>query len=433
VHSTRRPDAGRATASGDDHWTERAQALLAPVLHAAALDGVDMAAVLRWVDRHEAAPALAILDREGAASAGDLLAGIAATDQREQSGIWSTASGVLSAYRSDTALATTRGPAFDASSFCAEDATLYICTAGRRQRTLAPLVVGILSDVRSAAYDAAAGRLLSGFTGSAEVVPVAPEHAAEPDRRAPGVHNVSRVPGVINVPTGYAPDRAASAPVLFALDEVANIAPIPDLPSMVSEGGGQGVLMLACLQDLSQARERWGRAADGFLSLFATTVVLPGIGDIATLEALSALAGEEDAPERSISVAAPARGSRAGALLGRVALGRRGSGRDDARMTMSTRRRRRLPVDVVSRGRPGAALTVGQHNRMGWVRLTPWFAEEPWRAILTAERDGPLLAPPSDRRGAEARDPDLSVGPPGLSGPERSDTGPRDEGPGLER
>ena len=82
---------------------------------------------------------------------------------------------------------------------------------------------------------------------------------------------------------------SGAAPVVLALDEVANIAPIPDLPAMVSEGGGQGLLTLACLQDLSQARGRWGSAAEGFLSLFGTTVVLPGIGDVRTLEALSAL------------------------------------------------------------------------------------------------------------------------------------------------
>ena len=42
--------------------------------------------------------------------------------------------------------------------------------------------------------------------------------------------------------------------MLFALDEVANIAPLDELPQIASEGGGQGLLLLAALQDLSQAR-----------------------------------------------------------------------------------------------------------------------------------------------------------------------------------
>jgi len=53
--------------------------------------------------------------------------------------------------------------------------------------------------------------------------------------------------------------------MLFALDEVANIAPL-ELPQIASEGGGQGLMLLAALQDLSQARARWGAQADGFLT-----------------------------------------------------------------------------------------------------------------------------------------------------------------------
>ena len=49
-------------------------------------------------------------------------------------------------------------------------------------------------------------------------------------------------------------------------------------------------------------------------------------------------------------------------------------------MTTSTVMRRRLPVDVVARGEAGMALVVDERNRMGWVRLTPWFATEPWRS-----------------------------------------------------
>ncbi len=353
---TTRPAAGRdGTSPGADHWTERAEALLAPALHAAALDDASLETVLSWVDRRNAATALGILDRNGAARPGDLLAGIAATDPREQSGIWSTASGVLAAYRSETALATTVSPDFDAGAFCDSSATLYICATGRHQGVAAPLVVGLITDIRTAAYA---------------------RSAAVPDRAA----GVGR-----------------PAPVVLALDEVANIAPIPDLPGLVSEGAGQGLLTLACLQDLSQARSRWGGAAEGFFSLFGTTVVLPGIGDVRTLEAISSLAGEEEVRTRSVS--APVPGPRGvGAVLGRLVLGPRAQRAEQVpTMTTSTVLRRRLPVDVVARGEAGMALVVDERNRMGWVRLTPWFATEPWRsAALAPER---AVSPARDRAG----------------------------------
>ncbi len=67
----------------------------------------------------------------------DLLTGIVATDSREQSGIWSTASGVLAAYRTDGVMESTRLPPLDLDSFCAGTNTLYICSSGRRQRQFA--------------------------------------------------------------------------------------------------------------------------------------------------------------------------------------------------------------------------------------------------------------------------------------------------------
>lgn len=81
---------------------------------------------------------------------------------------------------------------------------------------------------------------------------------------------------------------------LFALDEAANIAPLPDLPAIVAEGASQGLVTLTCLQDLNQARHRWGRQADGFLTLHGIKIALGGIADTDTLRALSYLAGNED-------------------------------------------------------------------------------------------------------------------------------------------
>ena len=89
--------------------------------------------------------------------------------------------------------------------------------------------------------------------------------------------------------------------MLWALDEAATIAPLPNLPGIVADAGAQGLLLLACLQDLSQARHRWGNQADGFLTLFATTLILPGVADPTTLATVATLAGKVDRPQYSTS------------------------------------------------------------------------------------------------------------------------------------
>ena len=306
-----------ASPAAASHWTERAEALIAPMLHAAARTGEDLATVLSWINRHTGEAATASL--VGTGTPADLLAGILATDERELSGIWSTASGVLAAYRSDAALASATAPNFDAARFIASDDTVYVCASGRHQDLIGPLVAGLVSDVRSAAYQRAAER-------------------------------------------SFASSGAAESPLLLALDEVANIAPLADLPALVSEGGGQGVLTLACFQDLSQARHRWGNAADGFGSLFGATIVLPGIGDVRTLESLSVRCGSHDVWVRSVS-----RG--------------RGSSR-----TWSTRRQRRIEPDEISHGRRGHALVMGGGRQPSWSPITPWWEIRAWSRASSGSR-----------------------------------------------
>ena len=128
------------------------------------------------------------------------------------------------------------------------------------------------------------------------------------------------------------------------------MAPLPRLASVVSEGGGQGVLTLACLQDLSQARGRWGASAEGFLSLFPTTVVLPGIADRATLEILGHLAGRTREPVTSYQRGP--RGRRTGSSTSWV-------------------ERERASVAELARGRPGYALGLTADKSMRWVRPHP--------------------------------------------------------------
>jgi type IV secretion system protein VirD4 len=285
--------------SGDAaHWVERAEALLAPLLHAAALCDGDMRTVLRWVNRRDLEPARQVVEAAGSDLAEDLLTGLAQTDDRELSGIWSTASGALAAYRTGAALETTREPNFDPDAFVRSSDTVYICAPGTHQEVTAPLVAALIDQIRAARY-----RL---------------------EADAPG----------------------EAPPLLLALDEVANIAPLPSLPAMVAEGGGQGVLTLACFQDLSQARARWGRAGEGFLTLFGAKLVLPGVSDPGTLDALSALCGQQAVIRHSLS--------------------RQGL---NASWTSSGDRQMRLTAEEVRKGRPAGALLIQSSQPAGWVEL----------------------------------------------------------------
>jgi len=356
-----RPGSDRGEAS---HWSERAGALLAAVFHAGALEQRPVQDVLAAVNRHDPDEALASLARHGADRALDLLEGIVATEGREQSGIWSTASGVLAGYRTDAALASAQGRMLDAAELVGSRATLYVCAGSDHQRLAAPLVAGLLREVRSAVYHRSLTAIVAGSGDG-----------------------------------GDAWTRAAQAPsgppLLLVLDELANIAPLHDLPTLVAEGGSQGVVTLACLQDLSQARARWDREADGFLSLFGTKLVFPGIGDTRTLEAVSLLAGEHEVPTISVT-----RGPRRNGL--------RAFGKGTTR-TVSMRKDRILPVDAIARGHPGCVLGV-EGAEPGFLQMTPWYSSSPWREAVTdgraraLKRHGVVMSPAPVRAVAAGRD-----------------------------
>jgi type IV secretion system protein VirD4 len=296
---------------GDSHWNERAGALVAPLLHAAALRGESLGQLASRVDGRGADDVLDVLAaRYGPAHPSvTLLNGVLATEERERSGIWSTASGLFAGMRTDAARASARESPLDVKEFLSGPHQLHIVAPSRYQAVSVPLVVGMIEEVVHATYD----------------------------RHHQG------------------------ASLLLALDELANVAPLPRLASIVSEGGGQGVLTLACLQDLSQARSRWGANADGFLSLFPTTVVLPGIADRTTLEMIQHLAG------RSLVEQNHVQHSRRGRTEG---YSRSWVERDNA--TLSD----------VARGRRGHALGLNERKDVRWIELTPSYADPRFRRYL---------------------------------------------------
>ena len=168
---------------------------------------------------------------------------------RERESIASTLGRIMNIYTSSAALRSGINPNFDVHAFVRSTDTVYITAPVDRQRDYAPLIAGFLESVRLAQY-----------------------------------HRRQAVDLGVETQT---------APVTFVLDEAANTAPIP-LPNVVSEAGGQGLHLVVAFQDLSQARARWGHAAEGFLTLFPEKLILAGMNDRSTADMLSKMSGDYD-------------------------------------------------------------------------------------------------------------------------------------------
>jgi len=241
---------------GRDHWRARGAQLLAALLHAAAVAHLPMSAVQEWVHATRLEAAARIVEERGDERAAAVLAGLAQTPDRERGSIWSAVAGALTAFDDSTVLASAdraAGCGFTAEAFLDGAHTIFVVAPSDDRVPLAPLVVGLVEDVRADAL-----------------------------RRS----NAS---------------GALDRPLLLALDEVATICPLPSLPQIAAEGGGRNVLLLAVLQDLAQAA-RWGRdVADSLVTLAGAKLVLPGVSDAATLQRLETLAGRQWVEHRSRS------------------------------------------------------------------------------------------------------------------------------------
>ncbi len=335
---------GTGSSHDGNFWSIQAAGLLAPLLHAAAVAGLSMRIVMDWVRERDMTVAAQILkarqgDSPGTSHAYKTIVGAGRTAEGEISGYWGSAAAALSTYRPESALATTDNPNFDPAAFVdaqftkpgrpPEFQTIYINSSGQKQKRLAPLIVALLNEIKEARYQL--HRRLS-YEGN------------------------------------YRP------PVVFALDETANISPIPDLPSIVS----QGVVVLAVLQHLDQAKERWGAEGEGFLTNFQERLVFPGIWQQDTLEAISAVIGDYDRPVTSMTQDANSADPK------------------DQSYTYSTTRERAVPASQIRMGKPEmpeVALFL-QGRAHAWVHTTPYYSCPPWPQFLVSAMERWSMADP---------------------------------------
>jgi len=240
---------GSSDATNSAFFGTSATNLLAGWLHAAALTGRPMRSVLEWALDDTNDEPITLLRRSPAAMAGTaaMLDALYRSPSETRSNLSTTVLTGVAPLLSETAQAAfcPTGPSFDPDAFLDSDHTLYLIVPDSHASELAPLVASFVDDLIRAATARAATH-----------------------------------------PTGR-----LDPPLGLFLDEVANVAPLPQLPQLMSYAAGSGIFITAVLQDIAQARSRWGRdGADMLWGAATCKVILGGLtGD--EPEMLSKLVG----------------------------------------------------------------------------------------------------------------------------------------------
>ena len=250
-------------------WEGKTRTALQALLHAAALDGRPPAELFRWtLDPSAAAEAVAILNSnpDAAMGWGDSLGAMIDADPKTRDSIWQGVSLALAALADPRVLnAVTPGPneQFDPETFLTQQGTLYLLATGAGAGASAALVAAFVEDLIETARRLAA--------------------------RSPGAR--------------------LDPPLLLALDEIGNLAPLPSLPMLMAEGGGTGITTMPVLQSLAQTRDRWSEnQASAIWDASIVKIILGGASSSRDLQDLSTLIGERD--EYTDSVTLGDRGTR---------------------------------------------------------------------------------------------------------------------------
>jgi type IV secretion system protein VirD4 len=243
------------TVSDSDFWAGQTETALRCLLHAAALDGRRAVDLYRWsLNPALAEDAVTILNRHPDSATGwaDALEAAVHSDPRTRDSVWLGVRQSLAALADPDVLAAVDpapGDEFDPATFLRDSGTLYLLASAVTSGSCAPLVAAFVEDI----------------TETARVVAA----------RSPGAR--------------------LDPPLLLALDEIANLTPLPSLPQLMAEGGGSGITTLAVLQSLAQARNRWGEhAADAIWDAATVKLVLGGLAKYRDLDDVARLLGEID-------------------------------------------------------------------------------------------------------------------------------------------
>ena len=247
--------------ANDQFWRNAGATLLSAYLMAAAHRGGSIADVLGWADRDsDRSPAEVLraaadgvadqVERDAVhAVAGQVEAAIE-QDPRYKAGVTGQVLQALEPFRLPEIRRMCNiplGESFDPHQFLRESGTIWMLGSVSHQQQAAGVCTALTAAIVEAARD------------------------------------LAMVPGRLR------------PPLLLALDEAVNVAPIPRLEQLLSTGGGSGIQTIVVLQSLAAARNAWGaEMGDALLDFNNAKIVLGGLSDAQDLVDISALLGQRE-------------------------------------------------------------------------------------------------------------------------------------------
>lgn len=246
-------DRSSSRSADDAFWRPAGARYLAALLYAATKTAdLTMADVLHWIATSEFDEPAKLLDGSGRGDitpAVDSIQSVKGSDHRFASSLLQTIATALDPWQEPQVAGATMGQSRISADWLLDSTnTLYVVAPADDQRRLSGLFTALVSHIVAGAYERSAK-------------------------------------------TG----RPIEPALLLALDEVANIAPLPNLDEIASTGPGQGVHLLCVLQNISQSYDRWGRdRAETIIANHRARLFCSGIGDRATLDYLRGTLGEEE-------------------------------------------------------------------------------------------------------------------------------------------
>lgn len=222
--------------------------VLARFMHAAALGGKSMMDVYAWSQNRNDQTAANILSMSGARDWAETLVQRQTTVQGTGDGIFTTLSAALG-WMANPKVAQTvlpgPGEHFDAETFLLNHGTLYMIGNDKPGSTVAPLFVMFADYLRSVIVD------LGNKNGSGRMDP----------------------------------------PCLWALDEIANLIPLP-IDKWMPDSGGRGITLVIVIQSRAQLFDVWGEQRGRIIWDDANIrIFLRGIGDTQVRKDISDMCG----------------------------------------------------------------------------------------------------------------------------------------------